>query len=187
MNFRILHYKTLDSTNDLALEFAREGASEGTVIVTEYQKHGRGRFRRKWFSPRGKGLLFSIILRPNLEASSVSILTHLAAKSVQKVLKEVFHLPAKLKRPNDLLVNGKKICGILTEASGQGRAIKYVVVGIGLNVSAGKKDLLRMATSILAETGKRVEQKELLERILFHFAVEYRSLVGSSKKELVQV
>lgn len=187
MKFRILHYKTLDSTNDSALELAREGASEGTVIVTEYQKQGRGRFERKWFSPRGKGLLFSIILRPNLQASSVSILTHVAAKAVQEVLKEAFHLAAKLKRPNDVLVNGKKICGILTEASGQGHAISYVVLGIGLNVNTGKKDLLRTATSILAETGKPAEQEELLERILSRFAVEYRSVVGSSKKELIRV
>ena len=182
MKYRILHYDTLASTNDLALSFARQLACEGTVVVSDYQTHGRGRFRRRWISPRGKGLLFSIVLRPNLKASSAPILTHLAAQSVAEVLKRRFHLPAKLKKPNDVLVGDKKIAGILTEASGAQDRLEYVIVGIGLNVNSSHRELLRKATSVYLETGQEVEKKPLLEEILSTFLSKYNKVKG--KQEL---
>lgn len=181
MAFRIVYYETLDSTNNLALTFAKEGAREGTVIVAEYQTKGRGRFNRKWVSPRGKGLLFSVILRPSLSASSASILTHLAAQSVAEVLETDFNLPAKLKKPNDVLVNGKKIAGILAESSTIQKRIEYVVVGIGLNVSVGR-DHFKGATSISLETGQRADKNQILDRILSVFWAKYREADGTKKR-----
>ena len=178
MRFRTLHYKTLDSTNNLAIHFAREGASEGTVIVSEYQTHGRGRFNRRWSSPRGKNLLFSILLRPNLKSSSASILTHVAAQSVADVLKQKFNLPVKLKRPNDVLVGGKKIAGILTESSAYYHRVVYVAVGIGLNVNTSCKELPRTATSIYAETNQKAEKTKILDEILEVFKMKYQRLNG---------
>ncbi len=180
MRFRILYYKTLDSTNDLAICFAREGAREGTVVVSDYQTHGRGRFRREWKSPRGKGLLFSVILRPNLKSSSASILTHLAAQSIADVLKQKFNLPAKLKRPNDVLIGNKKIAGILAESSAYHHRLEYVVVGIGLNVSTSRKELLKAATSIYIETKRRVEKGEVLVAILEAFKAKYEDSNGKA-------
>src|SRR3989338_3252756 len=180
MPFRILYYETLDSTNNLAMTFAKEGAEEGTVVVAEYQTKGRGRFNRKWVSPRGKGLLFSVILRPSFPASSASILTHLAAQSVAEVLKMDFNLPAKLKKPNDVLVNGKKIAGILTESSTIRRRIEYVVVGIGLNVSTGRNHF-KGATSVSLETGQKADKNQILDRILAVFWAKYQG-VGNIKK-----
>ena len=182
MAFRILYYDTLDSTNNLALAFAKEGAEEGTVIVADYQTKGRGRFNRKWISPRGKGLLFSMILRPPLSASSVPILTHLAAKSVAEVLEEDFNLPAKLKKPNDVLVNGRKIAGILTESSTVKSQIEHVVLGIGLNVNAARPRLLKTATSIAIEAGQKADKNAILDRILATFWVKYEDAAGLKKR-----
>ncbi len=180
MAFRILHYDTLDSTNNLALAFAKERAEEGTVIVAEYQTKGRGRFHCSWVSPRGKGLLFSIILRPSLPASSVSILTHLAAKSVAEVLEEDFDLPAKLKKPNDVLVNGKKIAGILTESSSVQKRIDHVIVGIGLNVISGQSSF-KGSTSIALETNQKPDKGKILGRILSVFWAKYQDIDGVKK------
>jgi BirA family biotin operon repressor/biotin-[acetyl-CoA-carboxylase] ligase len=173
MAFRILYYDTVDSANNLALSFAKEGAREGTVVVAEYQTKGRGRFHRKWSSPRGKGLLFSVILRPSLSASSVPILTHLAAKAVAEVLNTNFELSARLKKPNDVLVGGRKIAGILTESSGTRSEIDYVVVGIGLNVNTESRYLIKGATSIYRETGRYADKSQILNRILSIFWSEY--------------
>ena len=178
MNFRILHYNTLDSTNTLAIKLAREGASEGAVVVSDYQTHGRGRFKRRWISPRGTGLLFSIILRPDLKPASAAILTHLAAQSVAEVLKEKFKLEAKLKKPNDVLIGGKKIAGILTEASGNQHDLDYVVVGIGLNVNGRRKGMMRSATSVYLEVQKRVDKEVILTKILSIFQDKYEHLDG---------
>lgn len=173
MNFRILHYDMLDSTNNLAITFAKEKAAEGTVIVSEYQTKGRGRFDRAWSSPRGKGLLFSLILYPKLKAGEAPILTHLAAEVVAESLSSQFNLSAKLKKPNDILVQGKKICGILTESSTTKQNMDYVVVGIGLNVNSEKKDLIDSATSIRIETKKKVDKEPLLIDILERFRTKY--------------
>ena len=178
MHLRILHYKTVTSTNDVALEFANAGASEWTVVASEFQSKGRGRWTRRWSSPRGKGLLFSILLRPRLRPSSAGILTHLAAKSVAEALKVQVGLAAKLKRPNDVLVGGKKIAGILTEARGNGKSMDYVVVGVGLNVSSRRLDIPAEATSIYLETGLQTERDGILNEILGAFRRHYEQLVA---------
>ena len=176
-----MHYKTLDSTNNLALQFARVDAREGAVIAADFQTQGRGRFKRRWISARGKGLLFSIILRPHLKASEAPILTHLAAQSVAEALKSSFNLEAKLKRPNDVLVKGKKIAGILTESSGSGSRLDYVVMGIGLNLNHRPKELLHSATSIYVETGKQADHKQVLAEILARFSEKYNRVSKSYK------
>ncbi|MBI4000082.1 MAG: biotin--[acetyl-CoA-carboxylase] ligase [Candidatus Omnitrophica bacterium] len=181
MDFRILHYATLDSTNHLALEFARQGAQEGTVVLAEYQTKGRGRFKRRWVSPRGSGLLFSIILRPTIKTSSTSLLTHIAAQAVAEALTKSFGLPAKLKRPNDVLIAGKKIAGILSESSSYGQRLEYVIIGIGVNVNTQRKRLLKTATSIYLETKTKVSKDKVLGDILAAFRLKYTSLL---KKDL---
>ena len=187
MNFRIIHYNTLDSTNSLALEFAREGAAEGTVVTAEYQTEGRGRLKRKWISLRGTGLLFSLILRPKFKVSLAPYLTRLAGEAVQETLAEKFKLSGKLKLPNDVLIGKKKISGILTESTGSGKQIDHVVIGIGLNVMSKLKDLPRKATSILLETGKKADKQKLLLDILNRIDSKYKSYSKSlkPKKSLV--
>ncbi len=167
MKFRILHYPVLDSSNNLAKEFAARGAGEGTVVFSDYQTKGRGQFKRKWVSPRAKDLLFSLITRPaHLKAGEASLVTQLAAMSVRDVLMSVFKIEAKIKKPNDLLVNGKKICGILVESSTSGKTVEYMVIGIGLNVNSKQRELVRGATSIFEVVGIKADRRELLEHIL---------------------
>lgn len=175
MKYKILHYEKITSTNDLLKELAHEGAAEGLVIWADYQTKGRGRFKRKWRSPKGKDLLFSILLKPNVRNSQASLITVLAGHAIRDVLKRKYDLPATIKRPNDVLVKGKKICGILTEAEGSPAKLDFIVVGTGLNVNSKKKELLDRATSIGELTGKETPRKALLEEILGEFKKQYRT------------
>lgn len=179
--FRILHYRSLDSTNNLALTLAKEDASEGTVIVSDYQTKGRGRFDRKWISPRGKNLLFSIVLRPHVKVSRAPLLTILTAEVLVDLLKTQFAFPAKIKRPNDVLINGKKIAGILTESATKKEHIDYLVIGLGLNVNAKQGQCPEEATSILIETGKTVDREAILTDFLRGFKSRYQGWLALTK------
>jgi len=130
----IEHYAVTDSTNSDALELASEGAQEGTVVTTDNQTAGRGRHGRSWFCGVGKGLAFSVILRPETDGKSAGLLPLLAGVAVAEVL-EQFNLQAALKWPNDILLNKKKCGGILTEGKFQGNLLSSTVIGIGINVN----------------------------------------------------
>ncbi len=166
-DFSIQHFDEVESTNSLAQDYAAHGAREGLVIVAEYQTGGRGKPGRKWVSPSGKNLLFSIVLRPPITANKAPILTQIACRSVAAVLKKFFAIDSEFKFPNDILVEGKKICGILVESqTGAGNKIENMIVGIGLNINSRAKDLLPEATSIIELTGKEHQKEEVLEEIL---------------------
>ncbi len=184
MNYRILQYDKLDSTNDQAIAFAKDGAADGTVVVADFQTKGRGQFERTWISPRGKGLLFSILLRPKLNANEAPILTQVAAEAVAEMLKDKFNLPATIKKPNDVLVQRKKIAGILTESSTVGNQLEYVVIGIGLNVTSNAKELLETATSIAIETKSKPKKEEILLDLLGVFNQKYRKLYTTKKAQI---
>jgi len=126
-------FRELPSTNDMAKELACIGAREGTVIVAETQTRGKGRLGREWISPVG-GLWFSVILRPRVSPEHSPKLTLLAAVTVAKTLAALYHLRVQVKWPNDVLIDGKKVCGILTEASTKDKRLNFVVVGFGINV-----------------------------------------------------
>ncbi|MDP3921294.1 MAG: biotin--[acetyl-CoA-carboxylase] ligase [Candidatus Omnitrophota bacterium] len=166
MRFKIEHFKSLDSTNTLVSQYAREGRPEGTVVVADYQKFGRGRFGRKWYSKRNENLLFSVLVRPPVTAAKAPMLTQIACRSVAKILKKHYRLHPTLKRPNDLLIKGKKICGILVEASSSAGQLQSAVIGIGLNVGAAPQSLRKRSTSMFAERGQQYRIQPLLKRIL---------------------
>lgn len=167
LKFRIHRFKQTDSTNSLALRWGERGAPAGSVFVTDFQTRGRGKWGRKWVSPNGENLLFSILLRPRFKAARAPGLTQLACRSVAKVLTKRFCLPVAFKRPNDLLVRGKKICGILVEARGRATGeLENLVIGIGLNVNSSSEELVAGATSLREETGKRQSLPSLLKAIL---------------------
>ena len=162
---KILEFEKLESTQKKAKEIA-EKAKPWTVIVAKEQTGGYGRKGNFWYSPKG-GLYFSVIL-PKTKIEDLQILTILAAFSVAKILKEDFKFEPFIKLPNDVYVNGKKICGILTENVIFGKEIKNSIVGIGLNTNIEKfpKDLENIATSVKIELKKEVDNKELLKKIL---------------------
>ena len=180
---RILFHHEIGSTNDWAKKLARRGTREGTVVIAGTQTNGRGRLGRKWVSPIG-GLWFSLILRTKLHPSEVLKLTFVAGLAVAEVLHEMIDLTAETKWPNDVLVKGRKICGILTEMNTTGETVNFVVVGIGVNTNFDVEKTLpehlkRVATSLENELGRRVRLEELfrgllekLENLYHHFTKE---------------
>jgi BirA family biotin operon repressor/biotin-[acetyl-CoA-carboxylase] ligase len=172
--FQIHRLDEVSSTNTLAKKFAAEDAAEGTVIVAEHQSEGRGKPGRTWESPPGKDLLFSIILRPPVSASEAPMLTQIACRSVAAVLRNQYGLKPVFKRPNDVLVSGKKICGILTETSSCGDKLEAVVVGIGLNANASGPGLFPGSTSIRAETETETDRNTLLSQLLTQIEIDLR-------------
>ncbi|MBA4397197.1 MAG: biotin--[acetyl-CoA-carboxylase] ligase [Syntrophus sp. (in: bacteria)] len=172
-----LYFLQTDSTNLRAREMAAQGAPEGTLVVAEQQTHGRGRRQRVWFSPPRQGIYASLILRPAIAPTEAPRMTLLAAVAVAETLLALTPLEAKIKWPNDILVRGRKIAGILTEISTGMDAIDHVVIGLGLNVNIPAIDfpaeICTQATSILAETGAPFSRSLLLRRFLEYFEYYY--------------
>ncbi len=172
MKFHIFYFKELESTNTTAVEYAAQGFPEGTVITADYQSRGRGKPGRRWASPPGKNLLFSVLLRPAAPAHRIPLLTQIACRSVAKILKNKYNIASRFKRPNDILVRNKKICGVLVESSSRAWAVEYVIIGIGLNVNAGAKELLSRAISMCAIAKKEINRKKLLKEILLQLKAD---------------
>ena len=175
MGQKIHYFTKVASTNDIAKKFAVKGAKEGTVIIAETQSRGKGRFGRRWASPKG-GIYFSIILRPKVSPQDALKLTFMAAVAVAKAIKKMFILSAEVKWPNDVLINGKKVCGILTEMSTRDDVVDFVVVGIGINANVNvdlfPEDLRSAVTSLKEEMAEEVDL-ELFLRVLLEELEHY--------------
>ncbi len=172
----IIHYDEIDSTNNQAKKLADDLKGEGHVVVAESQSQGRGRLGRQWMSSNNSGIWMSIILRPKIDIYDVAKITQVAAASVQSALFEI-GIKALIKWPNDIMINGKKVCGILTEMSSELNAVNYVVVGIGINVNSElqqfSKELQSIATSLKIESGRSVDRRELIALIFNNFEKFY--------------
>lgn len=168
---KIYYHDSIDSTNKMAKDIAHK-EEEGTIIVAEEQVEGRGRLGRAWLSPKKKGIYFSIILKPHLPPMKVAKLTLIGAAAVHLALEET-GIKSQIKWPNDIVINGKKVCGILTEMSSELNMINHVVMGIGVNVNLEKddipEDLQDKASSLKIESKNQVDRKKLLARILNNF------------------
>ncbi len=186
----IRYYPSVSSTNTLALQWAREGAPEGSVILADHQQAGRGRMGRSWIATPGENLIFSIILRPSLAPDRLGLVTVTSSLAVAEAL-DAFTSPALavIKWPNDLLLGGRKCCGMLLESSLPGGAPSGpapVVLGIGLNVNEGRfpTDLEETATSLRLATGRTHDRPRLLAHILNHLEREYALLIGGGSSTL---
>ncbi len=175
MEIKIIHFDTIDSTNIKVRELAYQGEAEGTVVIAEKQTAGKGRRGRSWESPAGTNIYMSILLRPQIEVNKAPMLTLVMAYSIGKVLKEKGYESVQIKWPNDLVLSGKKICGILTEAELNGQEIGHVVVGVGVNVNEKvfPEELADKATSLYLEKNSEENKESLIEDILNTFAVDY--------------
>jgi len=169
----ISYFDTLPSTMDIALQLALRGSGDGTIILAESQGRGRGRFNREWFSPKYKGIYFSLILRPKIAPNSTPILTLLAAVSISEAIKEVAGIEARIKWPNDILIHNKKLGGILTELNARMNITHFVIIGIGLNVNNDKKSLVAGATSLKEQKKEEINRVELLQEILRRIEINY--------------
>ncbi|MNW25649.1 Bifunctional ligase/repressor BirA [compost metagenome] len=161
---------TTASTQQVAMELAESGMAEGLTVLAEEQTGGRGRFGRKWFSPPGKGIWMSIILRPQQPLQYTSQLTLLTGVAVCRAIRQCTGVQAEIKWPNDLLVNGRKLCGILLESAVEDQRLRYCIAGIGIDVNMETDDypeeLKKLATSLRLESGKVINRTELIAAIL---------------------
>jgi BirA family biotin operon repressor/biotin-[acetyl-CoA-carboxylase] ligase len=170
---KIIYFPTLVSTNDLAWSEAQGGCPEGTLVVAEEQTGGKGRLGRSWHSPYGQGLFFSLVLRPLVNPQEVARVTMLAAVALASAIGEVTGLTVGIKWPNDLLVDGKKVSGILAEMQGDQDRVNFLIMGAGINVNHQLEDfpeeLRPVATSLKLAGGQRVERVRLLQACLEAF------------------
>lgn len=176
---KIYYYDTISSTNIVAKEMALL-EDEGTIVVAECQSSGRGRLGRSWQSPKGKGIWMSIILKPKANPIHVAKVTLIGAAAVNLALKDI-GINSYIKWPNDIVINGKKVCGILTEMSSELNMINYVIMGIGINVNLNKEDfckeISKVGTSLKIETEKKINRKKLLAKVLNRFEELYMPFV----------
>ena len=166
------YHPSVDSTNRVAKALAYHGAQEGTIVVAEEQTGGKGRLERTFFSPRGKGIWFSIFLRPKFSVKDAPKCTLMAAVAVAEAMNR-FNLKAEIKWPNDIMFDGRKLVGILTEITGEISKITYIVVGIGINVNIKRdefpEELRPIAASLCEISGKEISRVELLRAVLEEF------------------
>jgi BirA family biotin operon repressor/biotin-[acetyl-CoA-carboxylase] ligase len=177
----IHHFYKTGSTNTTAMAAAAEGAPEGSVFITEEQTAGRGRGAHTWQSERSAGIYCSVVLRPELPPSEVLVLALGAGLAVRAAIEQVHpRIDADLKWPNDVLIAGKKVCGILTEMNAEATRVRYVVVGIGINVNQANfpKDLEPEATSLRLATGSEWSRVELAAALLKSLDREYRRFIA---------
>jgi BirA family biotin operon repressor/biotin-[acetyl-CoA-carboxylase] ligase len=185
---RIYHFFKTDSTNRVALELGHAGEPEGAVVLAEEQTAGRGRAGRAWVSDRATGLYVTVLLRPKLAPVQAPLLTMMAGLSARAAVQTLTGLAVDLKWPNDLLIGGKKAGGILTEMHAEPGQIRFVIVGIGLNVNQEKfsGELAETATSLRIGTGKAQSRMELLVRLLREFESDYNRLLREGVASVVE-
>lgn len=171
----VYYQEEVDSTNTWAIRLAEQGAPHGTLTTAEMQTAGKGRRGRAWTSPVGTSISMTILLRPGFEPYRAPMLTLVMGLSVVQALKEVLGADTKIKWPNDAVLNGKKLCGILTEMSAQIDYINYVVIGIGINANQTgfPEELLDIATSLAIELGHPVNRAEIIAGVMKCFERNY--------------
>ena len=171
----ICYFDVTDSTNTQAKSLGEGDAPNGTLVVAGKQESGRGRRGRSFESPAGTGIFMTLLLRPEIEPQNASMLTLVSALAVAKGIEHMVDLPVQIKWPNDIVINGKKVCGILTEMSAQMDYVNYIVIGIGINVGNEEfpEEIKDVATSIYLESGKHVNRAMLIEKIWEEFEDYY--------------
>lgn len=177
----VAFFEQTDSTNTQIKRLAEAGAPHGTLAVAEIQEGGKGRRGRSWVSPPGVGIWMSLLLRPQIDSVSASMLTLVMALSVSRGIREATGIDAQIKWPNDLVLNRKKICGILTEMSTELMEIQYVVIGSGINVSQEDfpEEIKATATSLFMETGERYQRSSIIAQAMKAFEEYYRSFCAT--------
>lgn len=175
---RIDYYETLDSTHLLAKRLNKNEIENGMIILSESQTAGIGTHERKWYTDKKKNLSFNIILTPNCKMDKISKLTLKIAECIQNTLEE-YSIKTSIKKPNDIILNGKKLAGILTESTARGDIIKVIYIGIGININQVKfpGTLSNLATSLKLEFGKSFNRAEILVKFLEEFEKQYLKMI----------
>ncbi len=184
-----LYFPEIESTNSFALTVAQNDGPEGTIIIADEQTDGKGRFDRRWYSPKGRGLWFSLILKPEVDPSKIAQLTLVAAVAIAEAVYKLCGLSLKIKWPNDLLLNGKKVCGILAEAHFD-NSNACVILGIGINIDmdfSQNEKLDSYATSLKAELNEDIDKTRLLSEILLQLETWYEKWLNEGSGPVLTV
>ncbi len=178
---KLYYFQEIDSTNDEAYRLGIAGAPEGAVVLADSQTQGRGRMQRVWHSPAGSNIYTSLILRPRLIPAAAPQISLVAGVAVAELLEQYCSGRVELKWPNDVLVEGRKICGILAQMKTAGEEIDFVVVGIGINVNIQPSyfpdEIRELATSLTFETGRVIARENLIINLYENFAKWYKTLL----------
>lgn len=171
MGKEICYFSTIGSTNQYAKKIAEEGAADGTLVIADEQTDGRGRSGRHWVTPPAEAISFTLILRPNLAPEKISMITLVMGLAVAHAIQALYGLDAGIKWPNDVVINGKKLCGILTEMSAEIDQVHYVVIGVGINANLTHfpEEIRDTATSLKLELGREVNRAELIAAVMRKF------------------
>lgn len=185
---RIHHFFTTDSTNTVTMRLGNDGEPHGTVVVAEKQTAGRGRAGHSWISERSAGIHVTILLRPSIPPMQAPALTLAAGLAASDAVVEETGLPADIRWPNDVLLNGKKVCGILTEMQAEPDRIHFAIVGIGMNVNQTKMpaEIANLATSLRMETRRVHSRIELLARLLRHLDRYYNQFIAEGSAPILR-
>ncbi len=187
LNYSVLYKEEVDSTNIWAKAVAQQGGPEGTVLLADAQTAGKGRKGRTWVSSPSHSIYMSLILRPDILPEKASMLTLVMGLSVTQVCRNLLDLDAKIKWPNDVVISGKKVCGILTEMCMQGSAIDYVVAGIGINVNTKEfpEEIRHMATSLSIEAGREIQREEIIKALFWQISSNYEKFLKAGNLEIL--
>ncbi|MGL5435779.1 MAG: biotin--[acetyl-CoA-carboxylase] ligase [Lachnospiraceae bacterium] len=183
----LFFFDEVDSTNNKAKQLAEQGVPDGTLVVAETQCAGKGRRGKQWVSSKGTGIWMSMVLRPEITPDRASMLTLVAALAVTDGIDAVTGLQSQIKWPNDIVIQGKKVCGILTEMSTEMEDINYVVVGIGINVNMREfpEDISAVATSLVIEGSPPVKRADLINAVMQAWERHYEMYLQTSDMTLL--
>ena len=184
---KILYLDEASSTNDMAKKMASEGSPEGTTVIAESQTLGRGRSGRQWESPKYLGIYFSFILRPDINKELIPYISMLTGIAAAEAIKEETNLDSRMKWPNDILINDKKVCGILVEGSTVKDNLEFLIVGIGVNVNNDffPGSYLHPPTSLKIEKGHAVSRENILRKLLKKIEIWYYILIKQKESYLI--
>ena len=171
MGRQIRYFSRIDSTNQYAKRIAEEGAPDGTLIIADEQTAGKGRSGRTWVTPPAEAIAFTLLLRPKLSPDRISMVTLVMGLAVTNAVNSLYGVSAGIKWPNDVVIKGRKLCGILTEMSAEVRQVNYIVIGVGINanLTSFPEEIREIATSLKLELGRDINRAELIARVMAEF------------------
>jgi BirA family biotin operon repressor/biotin-[acetyl-CoA-carboxylase] ligase len=185
-------FEEVGSTNEVATELGRNGAIHGTVVISDSQTKGRGRLQRKWISPPGLNLYMSVVFRPKIDPSDAPLLTFVAAIAVYEAVKRQ-GATASIKWPNDVLIDKKKVAGMLTEMQSKGERVDFVVVGIGVNLNMTREimekemgEVAEIATSIKEATGREIDRVRFIATLIDELEIWYQRFMSEGKALIIK-
>jgi BirA family transcriptional regulator, biotin operon repressor / biotin---[acetyl-CoA-carboxylase] ligase len=182
-------FDTCESTNDLAIQLAETGYPEGTSVISKHQTRGRGRLGRQWFSPDGDNIYFSTILRPQNNLKNLGLLSIIGALSVANTIAHFFKGKTELKWPNDILISGRKISGVLLESKIEKAKARYIIMGIGINLNSDlanfKSELRENATSLSKTLGAKIKREIFLKKLLLNLNRHYTKFQLNNIKGII--